>query len=119
MDTTASLTTTPHPHQYRIPVYRVALVREGSLAQGERPRLSNPTEAVAILRAYLQYADREHLVALLLNTKNRILGINTVSVGSLTTSTVHPREVYKPAILANAAALIVGHNHPSGASRNV
>ena len=101
------------PH-YRIPVYRVALVREGSLSQLERPRITEPAAAVRILSAYLHNADREHLVALFLNTKHRIIGINTVSVGSLTASIVHPREVYKPAILANAAALIVGHNHPSG-----
>jgi DNA repair protein RadC len=101
------------PH-YRIPVYRVALVREGSLSQLERPRITEPAAAVRLLSAYLHNADREHLVALFLNTKHRIIGINTVSVGSLTASIVHPREMYKPAILANAAALIVGHNHPSG-----
>src|SRR5882672_10419823 len=99
--------------QYRIPVYRVTLVREGSLSQLERPRITDPTEAVRILNTYLHNADREHLVALFLNAKNRIIGINTVSVGSLTASIVHPREVYKAAILANAAALILGHNHPS------
>jgi DNA repair protein RadC len=99
--------------QYRIPVYRVTLVREGSLSQLERPRITEPTAAVRILSAYLHNADREHLVALFLNAKNRIIGINTVSVGSLTASIVSPREVFKPAILANAAALILGHNHPS------
>jgi RadC-like JAB domain len=45
-------------------------------------------------------------------------GINIVSTGSLTASVVHPREVYKPAILSNAAAIICGHNHPSGAPRS-
>ena len=100
--------------QYRIPVYGVTLVREGSLSQLERPRITDPTDAVRILNAYLHNADREHLVALFLNAKNHIIGINTVSVGSLTSSIVHPREVFKPAILANAAALILGHNHPSG-----
>ncbi len=43
-----------------------------------------------------------------------MIGINTVSIGSLTGSVVHPREVFKPAILANAASIICGHNHPSG-----
>ena len=51
---------------------------------------------------------------LLLNRKNAVIGINTVSVGSITASVVHPREVFKPAILANAAAVICAHNHPSG-----
>jgi DNA repair protein RadC len=49
-----------------------------------------------------------------LDRKNRLIGLNTVSIGSLTASVVHPREVFKPAILANAAAVIVAHNHPSG-----
>ncbi len=113
MSHTAHSTGDPHLSHYRIPVYRVALVREGSLSQLERPRISDPTEAVRILNAYLHNVDREHLVALFLNAKNRIIGIHTVSVGSLTTSIVHPREVFKAAILANAAALIIGHNHPS------
>ncbi|MEE9145926.1 MAG: JAB domain-containing protein, partial [Candidatus Tectomicrobia bacterium] len=67
-----------------------------------------------LLREYLAGADREHFVELMVDKKNRVIGINTVSVGSLDSSIVHPREVYKPAILSNAAALIFGHNHPSG-----
>jgi DNA repair protein RadC len=50
----------------------------------------------------------------MVNRKNEVIGINTVSVGNLTGSIVSPREVFKPAILANAAALICAHNHPSG-----
>src|SRR5262249_30719327 len=49
-----------------------------------------------------------------LDQKNRLTGLHTVSMGSLTASVVHPREVYKAAILAQAAAIICGHNHPSG-----
>jgi DNA repair protein RadC len=71
-------------------------------------------EVYAAFRSRFEAADREEFVALLLDGKNRLLGFNVVSVGSLTASLVHPREVYKPAILANAAALIVIHNHPSG-----
>lgn len=52
---------------------------------------------------------------LLLDTQNRVIGINTVSIGILDSSLVHPREVYKPAIIANASAsIILAHNHPSG-----
>jgi DNA repair protein RadC len=51
---------------------------------------------------------------MLLDRKNQVIGLHTVSIGSLTASVVHPREVYKVAILANAAAVIFGHNHPSG-----
>jgi DNA repair protein RadC len=100
--------------RYRIPVYRGALVRERSLTQLERPQIRDAQSAAATLAAYLAEADREHLVALLLNNKNRLIGINTVSIGNLTSSLAHPREVFKPAILANAAAIIVAHNHPGG-----
>ena len=57
--------------------------------------------------------DREHLVVMLLNSKNRIIGIHTVSVGHLSSSIAHPREILKSPILANAAAFVLGHNHPS------
>lgn len=114
MTTTGQATTERNPPHYRIPVYRVALVREGTLSQLQRPRIGNAAEAARVLSAYMADEDREHLVAVLLNSKHRVIGLNTVSVGSLNSSIVHPREVFKPAILANAAALIVGHNHPSG-----
>jgi len=100
--------------KYRIPVYRVSLVRERSVTQVERPQIRDASGAAATLAAYLAEEDREHFVVLLLNSKNRLIGINTVSIGSLTSSLAHPREVFKPAILANAAAIIVAHNHPSG-----
>ena len=51
---------------------------------------------------------------MLLNAKNAVIGIHTVSIGTLSSSLVHPREVFKPAIQASAAGLVVAHNHPSG-----
>jgi DNA repair protein RadC len=60
--------------------------------------------------------DREVFVALLLDGRNQVLGFNVVSIGSLTAALVHPREVFKPVILANAAAIILIHNHPSGSA---
>ncbi len=101
-------------HLYRLPVYRVALVRDGSLFHHERPLITAPTVAARILSTYFATVDREHFVVLLLNAKNRLLGLNTVSVGSLTSAVVRPAEAFKPAILANAAAVILSHNHPSG-----
>jgi DNA repair protein RadC len=59
-------------------------------------------------------ADREQFCVLMLNAKNIIIGMNIVSTGGLSSAPVCPKEVLKPAILANAAALILGHNHPSG-----
>ena len=100
--------------KYRIPVYKVTLVKEGTHTQLERPQVRDAKGAAETLAAYLAGEDREHFVVMLLNSKNRIIGINTVSIGSLSSSLAHPREVLKPAILCNAAAIIVAHNHPSG-----
>jgi DNA repair protein RadC len=58
--------------------------------------------------------DREAFWVVLLNGKNRAIGLNLVSIGALTAALVHPREVLKPAILGDAAAIILVHNHPSG-----
>ena len=98
---------------YRIPIYQVKLVRDGSQPT-ENPRVSLPSVAASVLQAYLEGADREHFAVLLLNTQNRAVGIHTVTVGTLDASLVHPREVFKAAILASAASVILCHNHPSG-----
>ena len=62
----------------------------------------------------MRHYDREHFKAALLNTKNQILRVVTVSIGSLNASIVHPREIFKPAISASAASIILVHNHPTG-----
>ena len=67
-----------------------------------------------MLAQYIGEADREVFVIALLTIRHRVLGLHTVSVGCLTSSLVHPREVFKPAFLAGAAALLLAHNHPSG-----
>jgi DNA repair protein RadC len=104
-----------HSRPYRIPAYRVQLVRERALPW-ERAQLRSSQEVATLFRTYLGDTDREHFLVTMLDQKNKVIGINTVSTGSLTASVVHPREVYKPAILSNAAAIICGHNHPSGDS---
>src|SRR4249919_1745629 len=76
--------------------------------------MRSSADVSTLLQAYLKDVDREHFVVLFVDQKNRIVGIHTVSVGSLTASVVHPRETFKAAILANAAAIVCGHNHPSG-----
>ena len=104
---------TTRTKQASIPIYRVTLVREGKMPTYET-RIRSSANAHTVLQDYLADTDREHFVILMLDQKNQVIGINTVSVGSLTASIVHPREVYKPLILSNAAAVILGHNHPSG-----
>jgi DNA repair protein RadC len=95
-----------------LPVYRVTLVREGQLPSYNQ-QISCSADASRMLSTYLADVDREHFVVLMLDQKNHVIGLHTVSMGSLTTSIVHPREVFKAAILANAATIICGHNHPS------
>lgn len=80
----------------------------------KRPVISSPQDADRLLRGRVAHLDRERFVVLLLNTKNAVLATHTVSVGTLSSSLVHPREVFKPAVQASAAGLILAHNHPSG-----
>lgn len=98
---------------YRIPIYRVSLVREGDQS-ADTHKIRSSADVSRLLHTYLKDVDREHFVVLFVDQKNRIVGIHTVSVGSLTASVVHPRETFKAAILASAAAIVCGHNHPSG-----
>lgn len=80
----------------------------------ELPVISSPQDADRLLRGRMAHLDRKRFVVLLLNTKNAVVATHTVSIGTLTSSLVHPREVFKPAIQASAAGLILAHNHPSG-----
>jgi DNA repair protein RadC len=73
----------------------------------------SPGDAYKLVRDELAKADREKCLSLILNSRNQVVGIDEVSVGSLNSSIIHPREVYKSAILANAASIILVHNHPS------
>lgn len=98
-----------------ISVYRVSLIKDEHV-QFEQTPLSNSAQAQHVIQKLVQIngqTDREQFCILLLNAKNQMIGLNIVSTGSLTAATVHPREVLKPAILANACAMILSHNHPS------
>ncbi len=81
---------------------------------GERPEITSPEQAAAVLLSLLVERDREHCVALLLDTRHRLLDTVTVSVGSIDHTFMSPREVFRDALLGNAAAVVLGHNHPSG-----
>jgi DNA repair protein RadC len=96
-----------------IPIYRISLVQEGRVPCYNQ-QIRSASDASTLLHTYLSDVDREHFVTIFLNQKSRIIGVNTVSIGSLTASIVHPREVFKGAILSNAATIVCGHNHPSG-----
>ena len=78
------------------------------------PHVRGPEDAYKLVRKQIENADREHFLVILLSSKNTVLGIETVSVGTLNASVVHPREVLKPAVGNSAAAIVLVHNHPSG-----
>lgn len=80
-------------------------------------RIQRPEDLHDLLRKEFRGLDREHFVALYLDTRHRVREMETVSIGSLNASLVHPREVFKAAVTISAAALVVAHNHPSGCAR--
>jgi DNA repair protein RadC len=81
---------------------------------GKKPLMKTPENIVAMMRGRLKDKKKEHFLALLLDTRNQLIKVSEISIGSLDTSIVHPREVFKEAIAASAAAIIFVHNHPSG-----
>ena len=97
-----------------IPRFDVRLVRDGRVATLEPTIIRRPEDTLPVLEAELSELAYERFVALALNTKNHLTAVLPVSSGSLNASIVHPRELFQRAILANAASIIVCHNHPSG-----
>ena len=98
-----------------ISTFRVTLVKDRSVSF-EQCCLSNSAQARPIVRKLIEehgQSDREQFCVILLNAKNQIIGLSIISSGCLISTTVHPREVLKPAIIANSAAMILCHNHPS------
>ncbi len=95
----------------------VAAVELGRRVAAEVPRgseVNGPQDVARVLTEDMRYLDRECFKIVLLNTKNRVLGIEVVSVGGLNSSVVHPREIFKICVRRSAAAVILAHNHPSG-----
>lgn len=88
--------------------------RLAALPAEERPVIRCPEDVCALVMEDLRDRDREYFQALLLNTKNQVLARETISIGTLNSSMVHPRELFKIAIRRSAASLILVHNHPSG-----
>ena len=97
-----------------ISVFRLSLIKDRVIPYTTASLILTPLQVYELIKEYLQGTDREQFIALFLDSRSEVIGINTVSVGTLTESLVHPREVFKGAILANAASIIIAHNHPSG-----
>lgn len=95
-------------------MYELKVVRERRPGYGSRRQVTSARDVYDAFHERFECADREEFLAVFLDGKGRTMGFHVVSVGTLTASLVHPREVFKAAIIANAASLILVHNHPSG-----
>lgn len=80
----------------------------------ESPMMDNPERIADLLREDARGYDVEHFLVLLLNTRRRLIRVEPISQGTLDAIHVHAREVFKHAIAANASAIVLVHNHPSG-----
>ena len=108
--------TLPHIDRLKnIEVVRVMLVKDSG-NQYRTKKIRGQTDAAIIIREFLADEDREVFLVICLDRSGRINSINIVSIGCLTANIVHPREVFKPAILSNADSIVIAHNHPSGIS---
>jgi len=99
---------------YRVSRYRLLIVKDGSVPTTWDRQLRQSHDVADLMRSVVAGLDREAFFVVLVDGKNRVSGINLVSLGSLTAALVHPREVFKAAIAGSSAALILVHNHPSG-----
>ena len=93
-------------------VYEKLTIQEGTAEYVANTIID--AQSVYALFSFLQQETKEHFIALHLDAKNRILCIDRVSAGTMTNSLIHPREVFKTALLSSAASLLLIHNHPSG-----
>ena len=100
----------------RITKYRLELVKESSKVYEVESKISSPRDVADYIEQVfkLSVQAEEVLVLLVLDTKNKVIGAFEVSRGCLNSSIVHPREVFKRALLLNGASIILAHNHPSG-----
>jgi DNA repair protein RadC len=98
------------PHEFKIMRVRECVATE---------TIDTPDRAAEYWKANIPQSDwfdeaKEALVVLILNTRRRIIGHNLVTLGGLDTCFIHPREVFRPAIVAAGSAIVLIHNHPSG-----
>jgi len=99
---------------YRVTRYRLLMVKDGSITTTWDRQVRQSKDVADLMAPLVANLDREHFWVLLLNGKNVVVGLNLVSIGSLTAALVHPREVFVGALLGKAASIVLVHNHPSG-----
>lgn len=99
-------------------VLMLAAIELGKRMNQYRPNdryvIRSPEDGADYVMEEMRSLNQEHFVVLFLNTKNQIIHRQTIFIGSLNTSIVHPREVFREAVKRSAASIIVAHNHPSG-----
>ena len=87
-----------------------------STLKSEKIKISSPNDAAVVMMEEMRYYKKEYFKIILLDTKNNILKVSEISIGSLNSSIVHPREVFLEAIINSSSSIILVHNHPSGES---
>jgi DNA repair protein RadC len=97
-------------------VAKITLIAVRESTGTEKTSINSPGDVAGLplVKEELVNCDREKFIALHLNTKNAVISYEVVSIGTLSSSLVHPRELFKGVILSNSAAVILAHNHPSG-----
>jgi len=100
-------------HSKRIDIVSVKLIKEKSISYLPRV-ISKPHQIAKLFSDFIKDSDKEQFVICCLNIKNQPTNISTISIGCVDSTLVHPREVFKVAILSNASSIILAHNHPSG-----
>jgi DNA repair protein RadC len=99
--------------KYKIPQIRLCILHEPT--SQPLPAIHTPEDLEQYLEP-MKHLSEEHFVALHLNVKNQITGYHVVSHGTVSASLVHPREVFKAALLSNASCIVIAHNHPAGST---
>ncbi len=97
----------------RVDIVKIKLVKERSVLYNPR-KINSPEHAFKLVQDFLKDIDREAFVVVNLDTKNQPTSMNLCSIGTISSTLVHPREVFKSAILSNTSRIIIAHNHPSG-----
>ncbi len=100
--------------EFPVPKLRLYMLPEGK-TRFKTFKINSPEDAARLLQP-LRLAAEEYFLSLHLNVKHEVIGIHEVAHGTLTESLVHPREVFKAALLGNSFAILVCHNHPSGSA---
>ena len=94
--------------------FELAKRKDGEAIKFSQKPVQYSEDVVKIIAKDLKDKKKEHCKAILLNSRNQVVDIVDISIGSLTANIVHPREIFKEAIRASAASVILVHNHPSG-----